>query len=96
MVQFSKRIKSIPGEFTLDQILSSGTIAQVFLCTFNHAKAVIRIDCPSASRLSIDRDNEVKILNNVKNLELAPKVLYQDESAAVSYTHLTLPTNREV
>ena len=83
MVQFSKRIKSIPGEFALDQNLASGAISQVFLCTLNNAKAVIRIDCPSASMLSIDRDNEVKILNNVKNLELAPKVLYQDESAGI-------------
>ena len=83
MVQFSKRIKSIPGEFTLDQILSSGTIAQVFLCTFNNVRAVARIDCPAASKLSIDRDSEVKILNSVKNLELAPKVLYQDEPAGI-------------
>ena len=83
MVQFSKRIKSIPGELTLDQILSSGTIAQVFLCTFNNVRAVARIDCPAASKLLIDRDSEVKILNSVKNLELAPKVLYQDEPAGI-------------
>ena len=83
MVLFSEKIKSIPGEFTLDKNLASGAISQVFLCTFNHAKAVIRIDCPSASRLSIDRDKEVKILNKVKNLELAPKVLYQDEPTGI-------------
>ena len=83
MALFSEKIKSIPGEFTLDKNLTSGAISQVFLCTFNTAKAVIRIDCPSASMLSIDRDNEVKILNKVKNLELAPKVLYQDESAGI-------------
>ncbi|MFL2718023.1 MAG: phosphotransferase [Gammaproteobacteria bacterium] len=80
---FSEKIKSIPGEFALDQNLTSGAIAQVFLCTFNAAKAVIRIDCPSASLLSIDRDKEVKILNTLKNLKLAPKVLYQDESAGI-------------
>ena len=83
MTLLSEKIKSIPGEFTLDKNLASGAISQVFLCTFNTAKAVIRIDCPSASRLSVDRDNEVKILNKVKNLELAPKVLYQDELAGI-------------
>jgi len=83
MIQFSEKIKSISGEFALDQNLASGDISQVFLCTYNNAKAVIRVDCPSASVLSIDRDSEVKILNNVKNLELAPKVLYQDESAGI-------------
>ena len=83
MALFSEKIKSIPGEFILDKNLASGAISQVFLCTLNNTKAVIRIDCPSASMLSIDRDNEVKILNNVKNLELAPKVLYQDESAGI-------------
>ena len=83
MALFSEKIKSIPGEFILDKNLASGAISQVFLCTLNNTKAVIRIDCPSASMLSIDRDNEVKILNNVKNLELAPKILYQDESAGI-------------
>ena len=83
MALFSEKIKSIPGDFTLDKNLTSGAISQVFLCTFNSTKAVIRIDCPSASMLSIDRDNEVKILNKLKNLELAPKVLYQDELAGI-------------
>tara|TARA_B110000003_G_scaffold191719_1_gene190520 strand:- start:540 stop:1331 length:792 start_codon:yes stop_codon:yes gene_type:complete len=83
MVRFSEKIKSIPGEFVLDQNLASGPISQVFLCTYNQAKAVIRIDCPSASMLSIDRHTEVTILNSVKNLELAPRVLYQDKSAGI-------------
>ena len=83
MVIFSKKIKSIPGEFALDQNLASGAISQVFLCTFNNAKAVIRIDCPSASMLSIDRASEVMLLKSLQNFELAPKVLYQDESAGI-------------
>ena len=83
MVQFSEKIKSIPGEFVLDQNLASGGISQVFLCTYNQMQAVIRIDCPTASMLSIDRGSEVKILNSLKNLELAPKVLYQDEPAGI-------------
>ena len=83
MVKFSEKIKSIPGEFVLDQNLASGDISQVFLCTYNQEQAVIRMDRPSASMLSIDRDSEVKILSSVKNLELAPKVLYQDEPAGI-------------
>ena len=83
MVQFSEKIKSIPSEFVLDHNLSSGAISQVFLCTFNNVRAVARIDYPAASKLSIDRDSEVKILNSVKNLELAPKVLYQDKPAGI-------------
>jgi thiamine kinase len=83
MIQISEKIKSIPGEFALDQTLSSGAISQVFLCTYNNAKAVVRIDCPGASMLSIDRNSEVKILNGIKNLQLAPKILYQDESTGI-------------
>jgi thiamine kinase len=83
MVLFSEQIKSIPGELFLDRNLTSGDISQVFLCTYNQEQAVIRLDCPSASMLSIDRVSEVKILNSVKNLDLAPKVLYQDEPAGI-------------
>jgi thiamine kinase-like enzyme len=83
MVQLTEKIKSIPGELALEQSLSSGAISQVFLCTFNNTKAVIRIDCSAASMLSIDRSSEVKILNRVKHLELAPEVLYQNKSNGI-------------
>ena len=83
MAQIFKKIKSIPGKFTLNKNLASGAISQVFLCTFNNIKAVIRIDCPCASMLSIDRASEVILLKSLQNLELAPKVLYQDEPAGI-------------
>jgi hypothetical protein len=83
MAQIFEKIKSIPGEFALNQNLASGAISQVFLCTFNNIKAVIRLDCPCASMLSIDRASEVLLLQSLQNLELAPKVLYQDESAGI-------------
>ena len=83
MAQIFEKIKSIPGEFALNQNLASGAISQVFLCTFNNIKAVIRIDSPCASMLSIDRASEVTLLKSLQNLELAPKVLYQDESAGI-------------
>jgi len=83
MAQIFEKIKSIPGEFALNQNLASGAISQVFLCTFNNIKAVIRVDCPSASMLSIDRASEVMLLKSLQNFELAPKVLYQDESAGI-------------
>jgi len=83
MVQLTEKIKSIPGELALEQSLASGAISQVFLCTFNNTKAVVRIDCPAASMLSIDRSSEVKILNGVKHLELAPEVLYQNKSTGI-------------
>ena len=57
-----KRIESIPGKCILGRELSSSLISQVYLCRFNNIKAVIRLDSPPASKLAIDRENEVNLL----------------------------------
>ena len=78
-----KRIESIPGEFNLHQNLTSGPISKVFLCTLNNTKAVIRFDLPCASKLATDRSNEFNLLQSIRHLELAPKVLYTDQLAGI-------------
>ena len=59
MLKLAERINTIPGKFTLQDSLKSSSISQVFLCTLNNTKAVIRFDLPSASLLAIDRRNEL-------------------------------------
>lgn len=78
MLELAERINTIPGEFTLQESLKSSPISQVFLCTYNNAKAVIRFDLPSASLLAIDRKNEFILLQSIQYLAIAPRILYQD------------------
>ena len=81
MESFLKKIKSIPGTFSLEGILSSNLTSHVYLCTFNETKAVIRCDLPAASRLAVDRQNEAMLLKKISHLDLSPDLLYLDESA---------------
>lgn len=74
----AERINSIPGKFILNERLASSPIAQIFLCTLNNIKAVIRFDLPCASLLAIDRENEAMLLNQIEHLGLAPKILFHD------------------
>jgi len=83
MVPFSEKIKSIPGEFRLEQNLSSGPISQIFLCTFQNVKAVIRFDHSYVPMLSVDRASEVFLLNSIEPLMLAPNIIYQDLSEGI-------------
>ena len=45
---------------------------------------------------AVDGANALKLENEIVTNELTPEVSSTDEIKAVSYTHLTLPTNREV
>jgi len=83
MQSLLKRIESVPGECTLEHELSSSSISKVFLCTFNNTKAVIRFDLPPASKLAVDRNNELNLLESIKHLDLAPKILYSDQAAGI-------------
>jgi len=78
MLKLTERIKTIPGKFTLQESLKSSPISQVFLCTLNNTKAVVRFDLPSASLLAIDRRNEWILLKSIQDLRIAPRTLYQD------------------
>ena len=78
-----KRIESIPGKCILDKELSSSLISQVYLCRFNDTKAVIRFDSPLASKLAIDRENEVNLLKNITHLDLSPGLLYSNQSSGI-------------
>ena len=79
----AERLTSIPGEIILNDNLSSSPISQVFLCTFNSTKAVIRLDRPCASRLAINREHEFKLLKHIEHLRLAPKILFHDASKGI-------------
>ena len=83
MKSLLKKIESIPGAFSLKDKLSSSLISDVYECTYNQTKAVIRLDLPSASKLAIDRKNEAIVLNNIINLGLSPPLLYSDPSAGI-------------
>jgi len=78
-----KRIESVPGECTLKHELSSSSISKVFLCILNNTKAVIRFDLPTASKLAVDRNNELNLLKSITHLDLAPKILYSDQAAGI-------------
>ena len=69
MKSLLNKIESIPGTFSLKDKLSSSLISDVYECTYNQTKAVIRFDLPIASELAIDRKNEAIVLNSIINYE---------------------------
>ena len=83
MKSLLNKIESIPGTFSLKDKLSSSLISDVYECTYNQTKAVIRFDFPTASELAIDRKNEAIVLNNIINLGLSPPLIYSDPSAGI-------------
>ena len=83
MAQFSEKIKSIPGEFVLDQNLPLELFLKYFYVPLTSARQLFALIAQAHRCYQLIESSEVKILNSVKNLELAPKVLYQDESAGI-------------
>ena len=83
MKSLLNKIESIPGAFTLKDKLSSSLISEVYECTYNQTKAVIRFDLPAASKLAIDRENEAIVLNNIFDLGISPSLIYFDPSAGI-------------
>lgn len=83
MKSLLNKIESIPAAFTLKDKLSSSLISEVYECTYNQTKAVIRFDLPAASKLAIDRENEAIVLNNIFDLGLSPSLIYFDPSASI-------------
>ena len=95
MESLLKRIEAIQGKCILGSELSTSLISQVYLCRFNDIKAVIRFDSPPASKLAIDRENEVNLLKNIMHLDLSPILLYSNQSAGImiwKYIPGTKPT----
>ena len=83
MKSLLNKIESIPGAFTLKDKLSSSLISEVYECTYNQTKAVIRFDLSAASKLAIDRENEAIVLINIFDLGLSPSLIYFDPSAGI-------------
>ena len=83
MKSLLNKIESIPGTFSLKGKLSSSLISEVYECTYNQTKAVIRFDLPAASKLAIDRENAAIVLNNIFDLGISPSLIYFDPSAGI-------------
>ena len=83
MESLLKKIEAIPGKCILESELSTSLISQVYLCRFNNIKAVIRLDSLPASKLAIDRENEVNLLKNIMHLDLSPILLHSNQSAGI-------------
>ena len=79
-------VKFVMDDWTPEQMRSYvyDSLKQEIVCTRNH------LPLQESLKLQIDEYDE-----NLYEV-LAPYVLDEEGSYAVSYTHLTLPTNREV
>ena len=83
MRSVAERANTIPGEFVLRKNLATSPISEIYLCTLNNIKAVVRFDAPCASVLAIHRANEVIVLNSIQDLQLSPRILYHNQLEGV-------------
>ena len=77
------KIKLVPEGCILRNELSSSPISKIYLCDFHEMKAVIRFDHAIASKLAIERQNEINILKGINHLSLGPEILYSDSQAGI-------------
>ena len=83
VLNLSKRIESISSEIEIIKKLKTGPVSEIYLCTLRNIKAVLRLDYSWASFLPFNRNTEIRIVNSLDHLELAPKILYHDTSNGV-------------
>ena len=83
MISVNKKIKSIQGDLHIIETLKSGPVSTIYLTSFNGIKSVTRIDLPLVEALKLDRKNEAVIIKSISHLELAPKILYQDDEEGI-------------
>ena len=58
-----KKISSIDGEIKIISPLKTDLISEIFLCTFNDTKSVLRLDFDLPNWLQNQRYSEFQILN---------------------------------
>ena len=78
MLKIEKKIASIDGKIEIISPLKIDLISQIFLCTFNDIKSVIRLDVDLPNWLRNQRASESQILNFLKTKNQNQNILYQD------------------
>jgi len=78
MLKIEKKIASIDGTIKIISPLKIDLISQIFLCTFNDIKSVIRLDVDLPNWLRNQRASESQILNFLKTKNQNQNILYQD------------------
>lgn len=63
--------------------IKSGPVSEISICNFDNIKAILRIDYPCASKINVDRENEIFTLSQLKILDFSPEVLFSDLSYGI-------------
>ena len=83
MLKIDKKIASIDGKIEIISPLKIDLISQIFLCTFNDIKSVIRLDVDLPNWLRNQRASESQILNFLKTKNQNQNILYQDSDEGI-------------
>jgi len=78
-----KKVLSIDGKIKLISPLKIDFISEIFLCTFNDIKSVIRVDFDLPNWLQNQRSSELYILNFLKDKRQDQNVLYYDLDSGI-------------
>jgi len=78
-----KKVLSIDGKIKIISPLKIDFISEIFLCTFNDIKSVIRLDFDLPNWLQNQRSSELYILNFLKDKRQDQNVLYYDLDSGI-------------
>ena len=78
-----KKVLSIDGKIKIISPLKIDFISEIFLCTFNDIKSVIRLDFDLPNWLQNQRSSELYILNFLKDKRQDQNVLYYDLNSGI-------------
>lgn len=78
-----KKVLSIDGKIKIISPLKIDFISEIFLCTFNDIKSVIRVDFELPNWLQNQRSSELYILNFLKDKRQDQNVLYYDLDSGI-------------
>jgi len=78
-----KKISSIDGEIKIISPLKTDLISEIFLCTFNDIKSVLRVDFDLPNWLQNQRYSEFQILNFLKDKRQDQNILYHDSDNGI-------------
>ncbi|MDA9561685.1 hypothetical protein N9S06_03470, partial [Gammaproteobacteria bacterium] len=78
-----KKISSIDGEIKIISPLKTDLISEIFLCTFNDIKSVLRVDFDLSNWLQNQRYSEFQILNFLKDKRQDQNILYHDSDNGI-------------
>src|SRR6056300_608573 len=78
-----KKVLSIDGKIKIISPLKIDFISEIFLCTFNDIKSVIRVDFDLPNWLQNQRSSELYVLNFLKDKRQDQNVLYYDLDSGI-------------